>query len=60
MALEMKANCERCGTELPHEADATICSHECTWCRPCAESFDYVCPNCNGDIQTRPTRKAKS
>ena len=60
MALEMRTNCERCNAALSQGADATICSHECTWCRSCAESFEYVCPNCGGDIQTRPTRKTSA
>ena len=57
MALEMRTECERCGAALGHMTDATICSHECTWCRNCAEELAYICPNCQGDLQTRPTRK---
>ena len=60
MALEMRDRCERCGTPLPWDADATICSHECTWCRSCADEMNHVCPNCQGDLQTRPTRKVSA
>jgi hypothetical protein len=56
MALEMRSTCERCGTELGHDADAVICSNECTFCRACGETMDYVCPNCSGELATRPRR----
>lgn len=54
--LEMKANCERCSTDLPaDQAGAFICSYECTWCAPCADELKS-CPNCNGELLARPTR----
>jgi hypothetical protein len=57
MALEMRPDCERCGAELPAEAPgAFICSFECTFCAPCAEALDDVCPNCGGELVDRPTR----
>lgn len=56
MALEMRAVCERCGTELAPDGDALICSYECTFCRTCGETMDYVCPNCSGELVTRPRR----
>jgi hypothetical protein len=56
MALEMRESCERCGVSLAHEADAVICSFECTFCRACGEQLDYVCPNCSGELVTRPRR----
>ncbi|MEH6722133.1 MAG: DUF1272 domain-containing protein [Qipengyuania sp.] len=55
--LEMRPDCERCGTDLPAEsAGAFICSFECTFCTECAEVLDDVCPNCGGELMDRPTR----
>ena len=55
--LEMRPDCERCGTDLLAEAPgAFICSFECTFCAECAEKFDDVCPNCGGELMDRPTR----
>ena len=55
--LDMRPDCERCGTDLPAEAPgAFICSFECTFCAPCAEQLDDRCPNCGGELTDRPTR----
>ncbi len=56
--LEMREACERCGAALPPDAtDARICSYECTWCATCADGeLAGTCPNCNGQLQPRPTR----
>ena len=56
MSLEMRTACERCGVALSVEGDARICSFECTFCRACAQALDYVCPNCTGELVTRPKR----
>ncbi len=56
MALEMRAVCERCGTELAADGDAVICSYECTFCTSCAKQLDDVCPNCSGELVARPKR----
>jgi hypothetical protein len=56
MALEMRDSCERCGSSLARDADAVICSYECTFCRACGELLDYICPNCGGELVTRPRR----
>jgi hypothetical protein len=56
MTLEMRHECERCGVPLPNDSDAVICSFECTFCRPCAESFGHICPNCGGELVARPKR----
>jgi uncharacterized protein len=56
MALEMRTECERCNAPLAHDADAVICSYECTFCRACGEVMDYVCPNCSGELVSRPKR----
>ncbi|MBL8709194.1 MAG: DUF1272 domain-containing protein [Rhodospirillaceae bacterium] len=60
MSLEMRENCEKCARSLPHTADnAWICSYECTWCGPCADAMNHICPNCGGELQRRPTRQKK-
>ena len=56
MALEMRTECERCGAGLPPDADAVICTYECTFCRECGESLEHVCPNCGGELVPRPRR----
>jgi hypothetical protein len=56
MALEMRTECERCGTPLARGGDAVICSYECTFWRACAEVLGYVCPNCSGELVSRPKR----
>ncbi|WP_349308593.1 DUF1272 domain-containing protein [Microbacterium sp. MM2322] len=58
--LEMRPACESCDRGLPAEAEAFICSYECTWCEVCVAGFtDAACPNCSGDLQRRPTRVAR-
>ena len=59
MALEMRENCEICETGLAHDAEAHICSFECTFCGPCTEAMDRVCPNCGGELVRRPRRKTE-
>jgi hypothetical protein len=55
--LEMRPDCERCGTALPAaQAGAFICSFECTFCALCADALDERCPNCGGELLDRPTR----
>ena len=55
--LEMRPDCERCGTDLAAEAPgAFICSFECTFCAECADDLDDRCPNCGGELMDRPTR----
>ncbi|MBX9899752.1 MAG: DUF1272 domain-containing protein [Burkholderiaceae bacterium] len=58
--LELRPNCEHCDTDLPADSTlATICSFECTFCRRCAEHvFSHLCPNCGGNLVTRPIRPA--
>lgn len=61
MTLEMRSECEKCARLLPPDSDiAYICSYECTWCAPCTEAMNHICPNCGGDLQHRPTRKKES
>lgn len=55
--LEMRPDCERCGTGLPADGPgAFICSFECTFCASCAEALDDLCPNCGGELTDRPIR----
>jgi hypothetical protein len=56
MALEMRRSCERCEAPLAADGDAVICSYECTFCRACGEALEYVCPNCCGELVSRPRR----
>ena len=57
--MTMKDACERCQTALPHEADAFVCSYECTFCPSCAVAMLSVCPNCSGELVRRPRRRPK-
>jgi hypothetical protein len=59
MSLEMRAECERCGTGLAPDGDARICSYECTFCVVCAEEMG-ACPNCGGELVARPRRVGSS
>jgi len=59
MALEMRGECEKCQAALPHEATAFICSYECTFCPACAEAMAGSCPNCGGELLSRPRRPAE-
>ncbi|WP_137994135.1 DUF1272 domain-containing protein [Streptomyces vilmorinianum] len=57
MALDMRTLCERCEiTTLPVDAAARICTYECTFCVPCGEAMDDICPNCGGELVPRPRR----
>ena len=57
MALEMKPVCEKCGRELPHDAEAYICSYECTFCQECTLAMNHICLNCSGELVRRPKRR---
>ncbi|WP_440224788.1 DUF1272 domain-containing protein [Dokdonella sp. MW10] len=55
--LALRPNCECCGKDVPPEADAAICSFECTFCRDCADGvLARTCPNCGGNLVERPIR----
>ena len=57
--LELRPNCECCDRDLPPDAEAWICSFECTWCATCAdEVWHGICPNCGGELVRRPVRPA--
>jgi DNA-binding winged helix-turn-helix (wHTH) protein len=53
--LAMKGACEKCGTPLPEDRIAFICSYECTFCQECRGSMER-CPNCGGELVQRPRR----
>jgi hypothetical protein len=55
----MRTECERCGAGLEPDGPARICSHECTFCPACAAAMDDVCPNCGGELVSRPRRAAR-
>ncbi len=55
--LELRPNCENCDKDLPPEAEAMICTFECTFCPDCALGLlGGVCPNCGGNFEKRPVR----
>jgi len=54
--LEMRSTCERCSARLAAAGDAVICSFERTFCNPCGEAMEHVCPNCAGELVARPRR----
>lgn len=58
MSLELRPNCECCNVDLPPDAEAFICSFECTWCASCATSLSMKCLNCGGELVRRPVRPA--
>jgi hypothetical protein len=59
MALEMRAQCEKCQTPLLAEDPAFICSYECTFCPACTMAMEQRCPNCKGELVRRPRRASQ-
>jgi hypothetical protein len=56
----MKAKCEKCEQAIVLDAEAWICSYECTFCNECAEGMNLTCPNCGGELAPRPRRRLSS
>jgi hypothetical protein len=58
--LELRPSCECCDSALsPESTEARICSFECTFCAPCADTvLQGHCPNCGGELVARPRRPA--
>jgi hypothetical protein len=56
LGLEMRRQCETCGTPLEADGVAYICSYECTFCSNCTEIHGGKCPNCAGELVLRPRR----
>lgn len=57
--LVMKPTCEKCQKSLGHEDAACICSYECTFCPDCTALMNSKCPNCGGELLSRPRRKPR-
>ena len=59
--LELRPNCECCGVDLPPDSpNALMCSFECTFCTECnGRILHDRCPNCAGELKSRPIRPAK-
>ena len=57
MALDMKEQCEKCEKALGLQDEAMICSYECTFCQDCSKQMSAVCPNCQGELVSRPKRR---
>lgn len=60
MALEMRERCEKCERALGLDAEAFVCSYECTFCPDCTTAMSAVCPNCTGELVRRPKRGKRS
>jgi len=54
--LLMREHCLACAAALPWDADALICSFECTYCTSCAGAMKNVCRDCGGELVRRPRR----
>src|SRR5437588_917002 len=52
----MKSNCEGCQRGLSADAEAYVCSYECTFCADCASIQKSICPHCGGELLRRPRR----
>ena len=58
--LKLRPNCECCDKDLPPDSnEAMICSFECTFCGACAAALKQRCPNCGGELVSRPRRPAE-
>lgn len=59
--LELRPTCELCTATLdPSTDDARMCTYECTFCARCATwELLGICPNCTGELVTRPRRPPK-
>ncbi|MFD2444392.1 DUF1272 domain-containing protein [Bacillus sp. CGMCC 1.16607] len=56
MTLEMRNKCERCNSSIEDHSHAYICVHECTFCSPCSDEMNHICPNCGGELVRRPRK----
>ena len=53
----MKKHCQCCGKQLFRNSEEVyICSFESTYCKDCAEAKSFICTECNGKLEKRPTR----
>ncbi|EDX90240.1 hypothetical protein ADG881_2342 [Alcanivorax sp. DG881] len=60
LMLEMRSSCESCQCSLAADAEAYICSYECTFCVDCCTIHASRCPNCQGELVKRPRRQEAS
>ena len=58
--LKMKTQCETCQRSLSAQAEAYICSYECTYCVDCCTVHASRCPNCRWELVRRPRRQEAS
>lgn len=56
MPLLLKPACEKCSAALPPEADAFICTYECTFCPFGTSAMENIRPNRGGELVPRPRR----
>lgn len=52
----METECVGCARDLPTDAEAYVCSYECTFCAECTSRKQNICPNCGGELVRRPRR----
>ena len=52
----METECAGCGRDLPTDAEAYVCSYECTFCAECTSRKQNICPHCGGELVRRPRR----
>ena len=52
----MESECAGCARDLPTDAEAYVCSYECTFCAECTSRKQNICPNCGGELVRRPRR----
>ena len=48
-----KGKCGKCEKALMVHTDGYSCSFQCTFCDDCTTAFQFVCPNCGGELETR-------
>ena len=53
----METECAGCARDLPTDAEAYVCSYECTFCAECTSRKQNICPNCGGELVRRPRRR---
>src|SRR3984893_7224355 len=52
----METECAGCPRDLPTDAEAYVCSYECTFCAECTSRKQNICPHCGGELVRRPRR----
>ncbi|MEP6922637.1 MAG: DUF1272 domain-containing protein [bacterium] len=50
----MRKTCEKCEASLTDQAEAYICSYECTFCADCNETLSTVCRTAAADSYAGP------